>query len=446
MPIGYSPSRGKYYDSETGEEVNAAAAETSPWEAALIGFGKTASNMASNIGLIDPIEDTGQMDQLRKVNPISTMVGEAAPYMAPVPGGLAAQVAAGGGLGYLGREGGSTGVGETLMGGAGGGLGHMAGRVADKIMGVKAMNTPMSDTAKAYVDTGGTVTPGMAWDGVAGDLAKSVESSVGSKVGGSAAYSGVKKANQENTNKLALEALGLGDKGFKTLGDDAINAAYDAIGDQFDKVAKAIPDVQLDDALSADLRVHLGKSARLADSLQKKGVKGFDGDGAITANGEGLMDMRSRMLKRNKTPSQDSPIYEDIIESIDDAMVSASPKGLKADYADARGKYRLLKAVEPSVNTDGNVLSGRLSNRLRDWRVDEGDIGKLRTNVRADSSQALGVPYGNSGTAQRSIKMEDWPMALPYYGAGLLERSLLDLGTSATQGGAAAGRGLLSQE
>ena len=443
--IGYSESTGQYFDMETGKPVNAAAAETGPWESALIGAGKTFHDVGVNLGIADPIDSGQAMEDLSTVNPISTGVGQALPMMAPIPGALAAQVAGGAGMSYLAREPGTTGIADTILGGAGGGLGHMAGRVADKILGVKAMNTPMTDTAKAYVDTGGTVTPGMAWGGAAGDVAKSLESSIGSKVGGGAAYSGVKNANQKNMNKLAIDALGLDTGKFTKVGDDALNAAYDQIGDQFDDIARSVPSTQLDDALSADLKTYLGLTGRTKATLVKKGADIPD-DGPITATGDSLMDMRSRLLKRNKTPSPDSPIYEDLIESIDDVMEANAPAGLAERYGDARGKYRLLKGVEKSISTDGNILPGRMSRQLRDWRSAEGKIGDLRTNVRAGSSQDLGVPYGNSGTAQRSVRAEDWPMAIPYYASGLLERSLLDLGTTATQTGAAVGRGLLSNE
>lgn len=439
MKLGYSKSTGEYFDMETGQPVNAAAAETGPFESALIGAGKTFHDIGVNLGIADPINSDNAMEQLRSVNPISTGAGQIAPMLAPIPGGLAAQAIGGAGIGYLTRDPSSSGIIEAGLGGVGGGLGHMAGRVADKIFKAKAMNKPVTGLAKEYADTGGTLTPGMA---SGSDFLKSAESMLASKPGGSTAFGGVTKANQKNMNRLALKGLGLEDQGFKTLGDDAINAAYDQIGGQFDDIAKSVGPVQLDDALSADLKTYLGLTGRTKATLIKKGAD-FPDDGAITATGDSLMDMRSRLLKRNKTPSVDSPIYDDLIDSIDDVMEANAPGGLAERYGDARGKYRLLKGVEKSISSDGNILPGRMSRQLRDWRGAAGDIGNLRTNVRAGSSQALGVPYGQSGTAQRSLTPSAVYEAPLYYG---LSKGLLDFtsaGTSGTQLGGAAGRGLL---
>lgn len=442
MNIGYSQKADQYYDLDTGEPINAAAMEASPWEAAMVNMGEAFSNVGEKLGLMEP---TGaDLSQLNKMNPIASTVGQVAPYLATAPlgGGMAAQGALGAATGALFAEPGQE-VQEGAFGAAGGVLGDMAGRVVSKLMGAKMAAPKLNQVAQEFSDTGGTLTPGMGYNS---RFLKDIESSLASKPGGNIAYSGVAKANQKNVNRLAAEAVGLDPKVFPRMGDDALDAAYSGIGQQFDEVAELVPTTNIAADLADDIRTYVGRTGKLSRTFDKLGVKNYGEMGeAMDLDGRAMMSIRSRLVKQAKGASgEDALAYGDLIDDIDNVMQSAAPGNMKALYGDARGKYRALKAIEKSLGKQGDVSPAKLANRLQDWRGAEGAIGDLRTNVRAAGSQELGVPYGNSGTAQRSVNWTDYPPAPVYGGLGILERSLMQPSNPLTRYGGSVGAGLLA--
>lgn len=417
------------------------AKQTGVMESMLVGAGRTLHNIGTNLGIADPIEGSGNiMSALREQNPVSTMVGEAAPMMVPVPGGAVAQIAAGGGLGYMGSgEGDQQGL-NTALGAAGGGVGHMAGRIASRIAGVRSQNPiGMKQPAQDVFDTGSNVRLGEA---TGSDAIKTIERALEVTPGGKAAYMGTRGGRQNNVNNLVLDALDIGDQGIKAFDDNAVDAAIDSVGAKFDGVRDAIPDVGIPADLADDLRTYLGGSSKLKSTLAKKGAVGFDGDGSMIASGDAVMDMRSRLLKRNKTPSNDSPIYEDIIDSLDEVIEQNVPDSVMKEWADARSTYRFFKIAEKSRKGNGADISPqKLSNRMRDWRNPSGAIGDVRKNVSGLTSRDFVNQFGNSGTAEGLLGAATLPISPLTYGAAAGLNSLLDMGNLATRGGAAAGRG-----
>ena len=448
MEIAESGGRFFKRDGPDGQPIEISPAEyaqistakdTGPLESFLVGAGRTFSNIGENLGLMEPSDGGGAMSALRDQNPWSTMAGEVAPMLAPVPGGAVAQMAAGGGLGYLGsnEQEGSQG-GAAALGAAGGLAGHIVGRVASRVAGARSQNPiGMRQAAQDVYDTGGNVRLGEA---TGSDAIKTLERAIEVTPGGKAAYAGTRGARDRNVNRLMRDALDIGDQNLKGFGDDAVEAAYDVVGSKFDNVRDAIPDMTVPAGLADDLRTYLGTSSRLKATLSKKGAQGFDADGPMQVTGDSLMDMRSRILKRNKTPSNDSPIYDDIIESIDDLVEANAPPGLIDDWADARSNYRLLKIAEKSRSGKG-ISPAKLSNRMTDWRGAEGKIGDLRKNVKGLTSGDFTNTFGNSGTPEGLLGMATLPLSPLTYSAGAGLNSLLDLGNVGTRTGAALGRG-----
>ena len=93
MKLGYSESTGQYYDMDTGQPVNAAAAEASPMEAFLVNAGEQLSNIPGMDKIFGPMPEgnTGMAD-LAAVNPVASFAGDVAPSMVgPVKAGLVGQ-------------------------------------------------------------------------------------------------------------------------------------------------------------------------------------------------------------------------------------------------------------------------------------------------------------------------------------------------------------------
>mgnify|MGYP001821832919 CR=1 FL=1 len=454
------------YEDEQGNPLSLAqaaaaktAAETSPLEAALVGAGRTFSTIGENLGLMDaqPGSITA-MEALRNQHPLSTMAGEAAPLLAPVPGGALAQMAAGGALGALSTN---QAEGDQLTAGAlgtiGGGLGHMAGRVLDRIFKFKPDTLVGGGQAARTAERLGdpAVTPGerTGWGWL-----KGTEAGIQGLPGGSSAYN--LKGRQAIVNQKALDVFNLGGA-HKTISDDAIDDIMDVIDTDFRAVEAAIPDVTLPAWLADDVRNVGGITGAFKNTVgSKPGVALGEAGEEMTLTGNAAMKIRSRMLRKNKNPNDLSVERGEAIDALDNFIEQSVPDGVMQDWAAARGKDRFSKGLE-KANVDGDVSAAKLRTQLRDWSDATGSVKDARDLTRALNSPDFKRPFGRPGTAETLMNAAGLggggaigfglggvpgaiagAVAAPVvgYGTGALERGLLSAGSALSRSGAGAGR------
>lgn len=449
MTIGRSESTGKYYDMETGQEVNAAAAQTGPWESALIGAGRTVHNIGENLGILDndPAADR-YMQDLRTVNPKSTFAGEAGASMLPVmKEGRAVMAGQAALASYATGDPNSSILGRLALGAGGQMAGDMIGRVITRaknlITGPSPIREGATDMAQQFKQTGGNLTPAQATG--SGNL-ETLEGYLQSRVGSAGTIKKLNQANQENANKLAMDAMGVSSTGRNKLTDDVLVEAEDAIGARFSNVARDMDNVHIPEELADQLRDISGKNRQAQRVWLNQTGTEIGTDGPIEATGEALMRMRTFASKRTTSSNinmRDDAI--DLIEQIDDLVEQASsnPKA----YAKARDQWRTLKSLDRagSISSAGDLNPTSAYGRLRSWRTAGSEQKVLRDNLQAAS--ALQLPFGRSGTPERmgnpAMMPFNWLGAKAYVNA---PASLAELGAgpAGNLGGGTMARGLLS--
>jgi hypothetical protein len=346
--------------------------------------------------------------QMQEDYPVSTTVGEIAPYLpaAAIPGGLAVQ--AGVGAGMEGLRYGEDQATQAAIGGALSGVGYGAGRMASRVYqsirstgsSVKSQLAPEAERlAQRAEELGMKLLPGQK----TGSLPlQQLEATAKSTPFTSGLFEPYMQANQATINRLAAESIG--ESGEEITGDMLANAA-DRIGKIYDDFGRNIAEVPVDegqllafmDGASVDAERYLNNYFKRFPALD---------DGLIT--GEQAGRLRQIVQKDIRNAWRNNPgVAEDLQDFqviITDSIENSSP-GAKEALRGAGSQWRNLKALESGkVVTKGNVNARSLDTQLR--KLDKG--GYLRGRSKSDYYDAIraasqfGDVVGDSGTATRS--------------------------------------------
>ena len=440
----YSRSQDKYYrQNDLGEyiEVPKYQAEKGALEAGLIATGETLANVwdwaapeSMQIGVNEPANKQA-MQGLRELNPVATTVGDVLPSLATAPlgmgigaaGALGRSYSLGSGLmGQLGNQaligagseyvlsGGD--VGAAGMGAAGGVMGDVAGRVMGRAYnaakGFIGGADEVSPMAQRYMETGGEVLPSQRTPSRGLDI---IEKQLESGTYSGELFADVGVRNQENLNQLAVDALGI--NGVDDLSQTGLELADQKLGDLFSDIARDIGSINVDAGAMkefADLAPGMKyiKSPELKRFMAQLGEEGAPE--AIDLPANKIMQIRTELtsqIAHSKSASKTQALG-DALDLLDDLIVEQSGKEVGQAYQQARKKYELLQVLKTgNVVKEGDVSQSLLRNKLKQhygssfenkMREIDPNMGMLAQNVAAGTSKDFSVPFGRSGTAERS--------------------------------------------
>jgi hypothetical protein len=435
--LGYAPGPGS---------MTALAKEYSPVDAALIGAGKsfvdTWEGVKQLFGQGRTEEERAEAERLyaplKAEHPTATGVGESAPYL--IAGGVAGagpslartvgrQALAGAGVGAL-QEGdvanrvGSTVV-EGAIGGAGGALGHVAGRLFGAGL----------DQAAPHIQNAIARAQGLGYEvlpttGLPGrNLKQVVQGSLETMPGSAYALDQLAQRNADRLAASAAEAIG--QRG-ALLVDETLGAARKDIGGRIENIARSVPQVDVTPVITDLQRMLRTRTAPmiagpedpvgelvarteayLVDAAQKGGVTGPD-----------LFTQQAAIGERARSIQMAHPVMADTLfdlqQSLLKALEKSTPAARQGEMAKARGQYRTLSQLEAGQNVDpvtGKVHAGRLASYLQRkdrYGFTEGhNRTPLYEGTRFLGRQQPELP--TSGTSERTMGRE----ILKTMGAGL---------------------------
>ncbi len=399
------------------------------WEGAkqLFGQGRTEEERAETERLYAP---------LKKARPTATGVGESAPYL--LAGGVAGagpslartvgrQALAGAGVGAL-QEGDAIDravntVTEGAIGGAGGALGHVAGRLFGA--GLEQAAPHIQRTIARAQGQGYEVLPTTGLPGR--NLKQIVQGSLETMPGSAYALDQLAQRNADRLAASAAEAIG--QRG-APLVDETLAAARRDIGGRIEDIAQTVPQVDVTPVI-ADLQRMLRTrtapmiagpedpvgalvartEAYLVDAAQRGGVTGPDLQ--QSAIGE-----QARSIQQAHPALADALF--DLQQSLLNALERSTPAARQGEMALARRQYRTLSQLEAGQNVDpvtGKVHAGRLASYLQRkdrYGFTEGhNRSPLYEGTRFLGRQQPELP--TSGTGERTMGRE----ILKSMGAGL---------------------------
>lgn len=415
--------------------AGAAMEVQSPLQAGLIGAGKKTNDIVQGAqDLIDtPQSFLGDKDAQMRMRdrkgemayqeslyspladkfPVSTALGESAPYFAApmkVPGmSLVASSALVPGL--LGFTEYGTPQERMTRGAIAAGLGLLAAGIP-AALGGKAypdkIDPYLKEVNEAGERLGFTPLPSVRRGG---DRALQIaEARMESNARQAPKIADIKDGNVRNLTKVAAKEIGL--DGVDRLSPDRLTQAREKIGAVFENAGKG-KDIALDQQFYDDLDVIEAKYAEGAGRRSKK----------IANTISDLKDMGKRFfMSPAEYKRQTSALVKDAMsisakdaakadalldarKALDDAFDRGVPGELK-DLKKARDQWRTMLMVESAVNEAGDVSYNKLANVVR--RKD--DWGYLRGNKKSDLYDALRffkafpANFGNSGTTQRGLQ------------------------------------------
>ena len=407
----FDPDKRVYYvdDGQGGyDEVPETAYGVGTAESLMINAGKTFTDIGRGVrdlfGSDTAVADQAEADQLmaplQEQNPISSIVGQALPYLATASLGgatILGQSALAAGTGALRQTGDltdrlKTGAVEGAFGAAGAGLTSMAGRVMNSARGVY-----QNKLAGELIRQGGKVTPGQGMGGQVSGL-DTVMDSLG-------AFGDIKAANQsvlqgQVSRSLGQQAVDLSETG---LGD-----AADAIGARMDMALDGL-NIQVPDGIIERVNTVVGenKFLQMPASLQNM-------DGKTYQQVRRQLTDIARTEAKTATPTPGKMEYvSDTISALDDEFAAVAGPQKKAVLRTAREQWRNLIAVErgQALTPDGEVnartlrtnlnrMYGPAARRGKDDRLLK-ETQEMIQGARTQSSKALAPQVGNSGTATR---------------------------------------------
>jgi hypothetical protein len=426
----YSRSQDKYYrQNDLGEyiEVPKYQAEKGAVESAMIATGETLGGVwdwlapeSMQIGVNDPTNKQA-MQGLRELNPVATTVGDVLPSLATAPvtfgggliGNLAGQAALGAGTEYLLSGGDGKAAAMGAVGGIGGEIaGRIIGRATNAAKGFFQGTDDISAQAARYMETGGEVLPSQRYETKGLDI---IEKQLESGTYSGELFSDVAKRNQENLNELAVNALGI--KGVTDLTQTGLELADETLGQMFSDVASDIGTISVSrEAIKdfADLAPGMKyiKSPELKQFMAQMGEEGAPDVIDLPANK--LMQIRTELtsqIAHSKSASKTQALG-DALDQLDDLIAGQAGKEAGDAYQALRKKYELLQVLKSgNVVREGDVSQNLLRNKLKTHygssfenkmgRIDP-NMGMLAQNVAAGTSKDFTVPFGRSGTAERS--------------------------------------------
>jgi len=453
MKLGYSESTGQYFDMDTGQVVNSAAAEASPMEAFMVNMGEQLSNIPGMDKIFGPMPegDTGMAD-LEAVNPVSSFVGDVAPSMVgPVKAGLVGQGIYGTLQGAAMADENERGVGA-ILGAAGSVAGDMAGRVVGRLRNmVKASQSgPGGRVQKELLEGGYQLTPAQQ---SGSDAAMRIERSAEKTVQGQKITGAMREANQDQLQRVANQAIGLGDVP-NPIDRNARELAAEAIGKQMDDAAAGV-NVEISEGLGA----RISRIVKNDDMLELPELP----DGGVVS-GTDYMRIRSDLARAQRSAQGSARDYiSKTVGQLDDEFLDVATPEQAALYRQAREQYKNLIQLEKgqALSTDGLVNPKSLSNAMKSKtgygaRGTGNLLDESRTLIRDAenlSSRSINPMIGNSGTPEGGLNQFSIPELLrgwaasKYYGGAMGMGGLLEAAPQAYPGlGANIGRGLLNED
>jgi len=438
---------------ETGNPVNAAAAETGPAEAFLINMGEQLSNIPGMDRIFGEMpQDNGQaMQDLESVNPVSSFAGDMAPSMiGPVKAGLMTQGIYGTLQGAALADENERGVGAVL-GAAGTAVGDITGRVVGRLRNmVKASQTaPAGRVQNELLEGGYQLTPAQKQGS---DAAMRLERSAEKTAQGQAITGRMRDANQDQLQSVANQAIGLGDVP-NPIDRNARELAAEGIGQRMNQAAEGV-DIEISEALGN----RISRIVKNDDMLELPELP----DGGVVS-GQDYMRIRSDLAAAQRSAQGSARGYiSKTVNQIDDEFLAAATPEQAALYRQAREQYKNLIQLEKgqALSTDGLVNPKSLSNAMKSKtgygaRGTGNLLDESRTLIRDAenlSSRSVNPMIGNSGTSE-GVYNPFSPQeqlrgyaAKKYYDGALGMGGLLEAAPGAFPGvGANIGRGLLNE-
>ncbi len=453
------------YEQETAfqEMLTEQAKDISPVQAALIGAGKTFTDIGRGAqgiyyGLTGDEERVAELkaeeaeaerlyDPLRREQRGATFVGEMLPYLATAPlGGTAGATAAaargGAGAGralgmYAGEQAalgalqgglgapvGEAGTGALIGGALGGALpfaGRGAANLADRGRGAIARAGEMTAA-------GVPLTPGQR---LGSNLLTRLEEVYSRVPGLGSAFESVGRGQQRAVNRMAAESIG---ETAEEISGDVLARAGERIGRQFDEIIAEKPLYQFGRGFLKTARrlnrtiVDDELDAPVARKLTQRLVNRAKAGGGFPA--KEYQKINTRIGKKLKSLTIDPDEREALVtlkEALDDMVEAQMPRSRLEALQQARGQWRNLRDLEKVTDTvSGNVSGAKLANRLERLRGPRALAGDTPISQAGRIGRELRPLVPNSGTPTGM---------LPFLGAGAL------MGTE-DYGGAGAGLGM----
>ena len=431
----YSKSQDKYYrQNDLGQmvEVPKYAAEKGAFESAMIATGETLTKGAQNVVNFfggdwhQSPEEAQAMSQLREVNPVSTTVGDMLPSLATAPisfgGGVVANLA---GQAALGAAEGAI-LGGDMKSAVTGAAGGMGGEIVGRVLGraVNAASGAMhgtdeaTDVAKRYMETGGVLTPGQK---TGNNMLTNVEAALESGQLSGGHFANIAEANQDNLNKLVIDALGI--EGVEDLTGSGLAMADKALADQFSDLASQAGNIEL----TQDILNQLNRLAPKADLIEDSALRKFlrnvgqvDEAGkainpdSLVLRGNTIAEIRTELTSRiaNSKSAAETKALGKLMDRLDDEIAQQAGEDVADAYHATRKKYELLQTIKTGDTIrDGDVSMKGLRNRLKqhygssyEQRLSEisPEMGMMAQNVAAGTNKQMTPNFGRSGTAERS--------------------------------------------
>lgn len=228
--------------------------------------------------------------------------------------------------------------------------------------------------------------------------------------------SGGRNAAEKATQRAAFNQAVLKQAGVNsnTATPDVINKAYQALGGQFDDLARQTT-VQFDKNFADDLANVAQRYGRLLPSQQKGVIQNVLDDISKVGgqmDGQTYQTIRSDLTKAASSAARSDPYYASALKGIRDALDDAAGRSMgpevKSAWDQVRGQYGNLKTIGKSMESTGEIARGgdispkMLANALRQknptaYTQGKGDLNNL---ARA-GSEFIGEAIPNSGTPQR---------------------------------------------
>jgi hypothetical protein len=421
----------------------------------------SATEMLKRVGnRLMPGQPFGQdnLVQMRQAFPAETSAAEIGLPLATaaIPGGLAVQTAIGAGQGALTADDATSGA---LTGAAGSvigaGLGNLAGRIGNRLAGVRAAVTQTDEAGRLLSklqDLGFDLSPGQ----ITGDrVTRLAEATLKSQPFTGGAFSRMAIRNQKTLNRLAARAIG---QNADNVGVLVRDQAADTLGKVFDKVGKEVGYVDIPQSTVDELSGMVPQRYLKNLGLERQGKL----SGGLIS-GDEAMSLRSRLGKASRAAWRNgddvtATVFDDMVDEIDGRM--AVPDDLAEEWALAREQWRNLVAIEggSALSAEGNVNARSLLTQQK--RIfGQRPSGLLRQETqdlldasRGIASQAFGDIVPDSGTATRQALMQAVGTAaegaggiaslgaLPAAGEAFVQFGGAAADEAVTRAGAAAGR------
>ena len=285
------------------------------------------------------------------------------------------------------------------------------------------------------------------------DAAMRIERSAEKTAQGQKITGAMREANQDQLQRVANQAIGLGDVP-NPIDRNARELAAEAIGKQMDQAAAGV-DINISD----DLGARISRIVKNDDMLELPELP----DGGVVS-GTDYMRIRSDLARAQRSAQGSTRDYiSKTVSQLDEEFLNVASPEQAAMYRQAREQYKNLIQLEKgqALSTDGLVNPKSLSNAMKS-RTGYGARGtgnlldESRTLIRDAenlSSRSINPMIGNSGTPGGLTKLfspqellRRWA-ASKYYGGAMGMGGLLEKAPQAYPGlGANIGRGLLNED